>query len=171
MAADGYRRAEFWLSDGWATVQREGWEAPLYWRRCEEGGDWLVFRLDGEGPVNLDDPVQHLSHYEASAYAAWRGRRLPTEFEWEVAAGMLGIDKMGAGAVWEWTASAYLPYPGFRTAAGAVGEYNGKFMSGQMVLRGQSSATPAGHGRITYRNFFPPAARWAFSGVRLASDV
>lgn len=171
MAADGYRRAEFWLSDGWATVQREGWEAPLYWTRCEDGGDWQVFRLNGEGAVNPADPVQHLSHYEASAYAAWRGRRLPTEFEWEVAAGMLGIDKMGAGSVWEWTSSAYLPYPGFRTAPGAVGEYNGKFMSGQMVLRGGSWATPKGHSRATYRNFFPPAARWQATGLRLAEDM
>jgi ergothioneine biosynthesis protein EgtB len=171
MAADGYRQAEFWLSDGWATVQREGWEAPLYWRRCEAGGDWLVFRLNGEGPMNPDDPVQHISHYEASAYAAWRGRRLPTEFEWEVAVGLTGLDKMGAGAGWEWTGSAYLPYPGFRTASGAVGEYNGKFMSGQMVLRGASWATPKGHSRPTYRNFFPPAARWQVTGIRLAEDM
>jgi ergothioneine biosynthesis protein EgtB len=171
MAADGYRRPEFWLSDGWATVQREGWEAPLYWRRCEDGGDWLVFRLNGEGSVNLDDPVQHVSHYEASAYAAWRGRRLPTEFEWEVAAGFTGLDKMGVGASWEWTGSAYLPYSGFRTAPGAVGEYNGKFMSGQMVLRGASWATPKGHSRPTYRNFFPPAARWQVTGIRLAEDM
>ncbi len=170
MAADGYRRPEFWLSDGWATVQREGWEAPLYWSRSD-GGDWRVFRLNGEGPVNPADPIQHLSHYEASAYAAWRGRRLPTEFEWEVAAGMLGIDKIGAGAVWEWTSSAYLPYPGFRTAPGAVGEYNGKFMSGQMVLRGASWATPKGHSRPTYRNFFPPHARWQATGLRLAEDM
>jgi len=170
MAADGYRRPEFWLSDGWATVQREGWEAPLYWTRADDG-NWSVFRLNGEGPVNMTEPVQHLSHYEASAYAAWRGRRLPTEFEWEVAAGMLGIDKMGAGSVWEWTSSAYLPYPGFRTAPGAVGEYNGKFMSGQMVLRGGSWATPRGHSRQTYRNFFPPAARWQATGLRLAEDM
>jgi ergothioneine biosynthesis protein EgtB len=170
MAADGYRRAEFWLSDGWATVQREGWEAPLYWTRSGDG-DWRVFRLDGEGPLKPDDPVQHVSHYEASAYAAWRGRRLPTELEWEVASALLGFDKMGAGAVWEWTSSAYLPYPGFRTASGAVGEYNGKFMSGQMVLRGASWATPRGHSRSTYRNFFPPAARWQATGLRLAEDM
>jgi ergothioneine biosynthesis protein EgtB len=171
MAAGGYRRPEFWLSDGWATVQREGWEAPLYWSRCEDGGDWRVFRLNGEGPMKLDDPVQHVSHYEASAYAAWRGRRLPTELEWEVAAGLAGIDKIGAGAVWEWTSSAYLPFPGFRTAPGAVGEYNGKFMSGQMVLRGASWATPRDHSRPTYRNFFPPHARWQATGLRLAEDM
>jgi ergothioneine biosynthesis protein EgtB len=170
MAADGYRRAEFWLSEGWAAVQREGWDAPLYWRRGE-GDDWGVFQLNGERPVNPDDPVQHVSHFEASAYAAWRGRRLPTEFEWEVAAGLAGIDKIGAGAVWEWTSSAYLPYPGFRTAPGAVGEYNGKFMSGQMVLRGASWATPGGHSRPTYRNFFPPHARWQATGLRLAEDM
>jgi ergothioneine biosynthesis protein EgtB len=169
MAADGYRRPEFWLSDGWATVKREGWDAPLYWTRSE--GDWRIFRLDGEGALNLADPVQHLSHYEASAYAAWRGRRLPTEFEWEVAVALGGIDKMGVGAVWEWTSSAYLPYPGFRTAPGAVGEYNGKFMSGQMVLRGSSWATPREHSRPTYRNFFPPAARWQVTGLRLAEDM
>jgi ergothioneine biosynthesis protein EgtB len=169
MAADGYRRAEFWLSDGWAAVQREGWQAPLHWSRGEDG--WRVFRLNGEGAVDLADPVQHISHYEASAYAAWRGRRLPTEFEWEVAAALGGIDKMGVGAVWEWTSSAYLPYPGFRTAPGAVGEYNGKFMSGQMVLRGASWATPRGHSRPTYRNFFPPAARWQVTGLRLAEDM
>ena len=170
MEAGGYRRAEFWLSDGWAAVQREGWAAPLYWSYCDDDG-WRVFRLNGERAVALDDPVQHLSYYEAAAYAAWRGRRLPTEFEWEVAAALCGFDKMGAGAVWEWTASAYLPYPGFRTAPGAVGEYNGKFMSGQMVLRGSSWATPDGHARPTYRNFFPPAARWQVSGLRLAEDM
>ena len=169
MSADGYRRSEHWLSDGWATVKREGWEAPLYWTQCD--GDWRVFRLNGEGAVKLDDPVQHLSFYEASAYAAWRGRRLPTEFEWEVAAALHGIDGMGVGAVWEWTSSAYLPYPGFRPAPGAVGEYNGKFMSGQMVLRGSSWATPEGHSRPTYRNFFPPAARWQVTGLRLAEDM
>ncbi len=169
MEAGGYRRAEFWLSDGWAAVQREGWAAPLHWTRGDAG--WHVFRLNGEGPVDPRDPVQHLSHYEASAYAAWRGRRLPTEFEWEAAVTLHGAERMGVGAVWEWTASAYTPYPGFRTAPGAVGEYNGKFMSGQMVLRGSSWATPAGHSRPTYRNFFPPAARWQVSGLRLAEDM
>jgi ergothioneine biosynthesis protein EgtB len=169
MEAGGYRRPEFWLSDGWAAVQREGWAAPLYWAEGEAG--WRVFRLDGEGAVDPREPVQHLSHYEASAYAAWRGRRLPTEFEWEAAVTLHGAARMGVGTVWEWTASAYTPYPGFRTAPGAVGEYNGKFMSGQMVLRGSSWATPAGHSRPTYRNFFPPAARWQVSGLRLAEDM
>jgi ergothioneine biosynthesis protein EgtB len=171
MSADGYRRAEFWLSEGWATVKREGWEAPLYWTRQE--GDWRIFRLNGEGALNLDDPVQHLSFYEASAYAAWRGRRLPTEFEWEVAVARHGFDKMGVGAVWEWTSSAFLPYPGFRQAAGAVGEYNGKFMSGQMILRGASWATPRDHSRPTYRNSSrpPPAGRRPASGSRRICDA
>lgn len=168
--AGGYRRSEFWLSDGWAAVQREGWVAPLYWTACDDDG-WRVFRLNGEGDLDLAEPVQHISHYEASAYAAWRGRRLPTEFEWEAAAARHGVDRMGIGCVWEWTSSAYSPYPGFRTAPGAVGEYNGKFMSGQMVLRGSSWATPRDHSRPTYRNFFPPAARWQVSGLRLAEDM
>ena len=167
--ADGYRRAEFWLADGWAAVQREGWAAPLYWASCDDG--WRVFRLNGEGAFDRAEPVQHVSHYEASAYAAWRGRRLPTEFEWEAAVTLQGAERMGVGAAWEWTASAYSPYPGFRTAPGAVGEYNGKFMSGQMVLRGGSWATPKGHSRPTYRNFFPPSARWQVSGLRLAEDM
>jgi ergothioneine biosynthesis protein EgtB len=167
--AGGYRRPEFWLSDGWAAVQRDGWAAPLYWTACDDG--WRVFRLNGDGPLDLAEPVQHVSHYEASAYAAWRGRRLPTEFEWETAVTLHGADRMGVGAVWEWTSSAYSPFPGFRTAPGAVGEYNGKFMSGQMVLRGASWATPAGHSRPTYRNFFPPPARWQVSGLRLAEDM
>ncbi len=167
--AGGYLRAEFWLSDGWAAVQREGWAAPLYWTACGDG--WSIFRLNGEGPFDPAEPVQHISHYEAAAYAAWRGRRLPTEFEWEAAVALQGVERMGVGGVWEWTSSAYSPYPGFRAAPGAVGEYNGKFMSGQMVLRGASWATPPGHSRPTYRNFFPPAARWQVSGLRLAEDM
>jgi ergothioneine biosynthesis protein EgtB len=167
--AGGYRRPEFWLSDGWAAVQRDGWSAPLYW--TARGDGWRVFRLNGEGALDLAEPVQHVSHYEASAYAAWRGRRLPTEFEWETAVTLHGADRMGVGEVWEWTSSAYSPFPGFRTAPGAVGEYNGKFMSGQMVLRGGSWATPADHSRPTYRNFFPPPARWQVSGLRLAEDM
>jgi ergothioneine biosynthesis protein EgtB len=182
----GYRRPEWWLSDGWATVQAEGWEAPLYWER--DGATWSVFTLAGPRPVDPAEPVCHVSYYEADAYARWCGARLPTEAEWEVVASKFaplpgGIDLAvlhpsppaggtpGFGEVWEWTASAYLPYPGFTPAPGAVGEYNGKFMVNQHVLRGGSCVTPAGHARPSYRNFFPPAARWPFTGVRLARDL
>src|SRR5947209_700798 len=182
MADDGYRRPELWLSDGWARVQTEGWAAPAYWK-AEDGG-WSTFTLSGRRPVRRGEPVCHVSFYEADAFARWAGARLPTEQEWEAAAGPVA-DRRGqlldperchpglagdamVGDVWEWTASAYLPYPGFRPAAGAVGEYNGKFMCDQHVLRGASAVTPAGHERVTYRNFFPAYARWAFSGLRLA---
>jgi ergothioneine biosynthesis protein EgtB len=158
----GYRRPELWLSEGWATVSAQGWQAPLYWRRRE--GAWGEFTLRGLQPLDPDRPVSHLSHFEADAYARWAGARLPTEYEWEHAA-------EDHGAVWEWTSSSYGPYPGYRPAAGAVGEYNGKFMSNQYVLRGGSCATPPGHARRSYRNFFPSAARWQFSGVRLARDA
>ncbi|WP_428423210.1 ergothioneine biosynthesis protein EgtB [Methylibium sp.] len=164
----GYRRPELWLSDGWAAVQQQGWDAPLYW--IESGAPLpQVFTLHGPQPLALDEPVCHLSFYEAAAYAAWAGARLPTEFEWEAAAaeGVLG----GVGEVWEWTRSSYDPYPGFRPLAGAVAEYNGKFMVGQLVLRGGSCATPSGHARPSYRNFFAPGARWQFSGLRLAKDI
>ena len=166
----GYRRPELWLSDGWAAVRSEAWDAPAYWRQVD--GAWQVTTLAGERPVLSDEPVVHVSYYEADAFARWRNVRLPTEFEWEAVA----RDRWGcaaeqwSGAVWQWTASAYLPYPGFRPAPGTVGEYNGKFMVNQHVLRGGSCATPEGHSRPTYRNFFPPQARWAFSGVRLAND-
>ena len=176
----GYRRPELWLSDGFAAAQAGGWEAPLYWTRRE--GAWTRFTLHGEQPVDPAAPVAHVSLYEADAYARWAGARLPTEHEWEVAArGATGRGQFvedgplvpvgGAallGGAWVWTASPYVGYPGFRPAQGAVGEYNGKFMSGQMVLRGGSCLSPRSHLRATYRNFFPPGARWQMSGVRLA---
>jgi len=162
----GYERPEFWLSDGWAAVRNDCWVAPLYWERGKEG--WSIFTLQGMKPIAAHEPVCHISFYEADAYARWAGARLPTEFEWETA-GISGRN-FSRGDVWVWTASPYTAYPGFRPAAGAVGEYNGKFMCNQMVLRGGSLATPAGHTRPTYRNFFPPDARWQFSGLQLAKD-
>ena len=167
IADGGYERATLWLSDGWATVQAQGWKAPAYWIA---GDGWQVFGLDGVQPVDAAGPISQLSFYEASAYAQWAGARLPTEFEWEAAYGLPGITQM-TGHLWQWTRSSYDPYPGFRPFAGAIGEYNGKFMVGQLVLRGGSLATPEGHTRPTYRNFFPPAARWQFSGLRLAKDA
>ncbi len=193
----GYQRAELWLSDGWATVQQEGWDAPLYWSPEDDG--WVVFTLHGPQPVDPAEPVCHISFFEADAFARWADARLPGEPEWEVAAlahdagdpaNDVGADRLhpaqvGAvggpadrpglhqlhGDVWEWTASPYRPYPGFAPAPGAIGEYNGKFMCNQMVLRGGACVTPAGHTRPTYRNFFPPQARWAFGGLRLARDA
>jgi ergothioneine biosynthesis protein EgtB len=203
MDDDGYRTAALWLSDGWAWVNAEQVDRPLYWRGGPEG--WEQFTLSGWQPVDPHAPVTHVSLFEADAFAAWAGARLPTEQEWEAAARGLdptsGVQLDGAGAVqprgesegepdgegdgsgeseglrsmfgnvWEWTGSAYRPYPGFRPAAGAVGEYNGKFMSGQFVLRGGSCATPRGHMRASYRNFFYPHQRWQFSGLRLAKDL
>lgn len=169
----GYRRAALWLSDGWATVQAQGWTAPAYWREGA-GGEPLQFTLHGEVPRREDEPVLHLSFFEAAAYAEWAGARLPTEFEWEAAAtGSTAGDERPAqldGVAWQWTRSSYDPYPRFKPFAGAAAEYNGKFMVGQLVLRGSSAATPPGHARPSYRNFFPPAARWQFSGLRLAQD-
>jgi dimethylhistidine N-methyltransferase len=166
----GYGRAQFWLADGWARVKAEGWEAPFYWERGADG--WLEMGLEGLKPVDPDAPALHVSYYEAEAYAAWAGKRLPTEAEWEHAASQ-APDRFAQlyDCAWQWTASAYLAYPGFAPAAGAVGEYNGKFMIGQMTLRGGAAITPAGHSRATYRNFFYPHQRWMFSGVRLAEDA
>jgi len=161
----GYTRPELWLSDGWAMVDAQAWQAPLYWE--QRADEWTRFSLEGRRTLEPAEPISHISYYEADAYARWAGCRLPTEAEWEVAACQTELRQL-YNQLWQWTASPYVPYPGFSPAPGAVGEYNGKFMINQMVLRGGSFATPAGHSRATYRNFFPPAARWAFSGIRLA---
>ena len=186
----GYRTFSLWLSDGWTIVNREGWQAPLYWQ--ERDGQWLTMTLEGIQSVDRAAPVAHVSYYEADAFARWAGHRLPTEFEWEIAAngaerrennlssGALrplpsrssrnGKPSQMFGDIWQWTQSAYLPYPGYRAPQGALGEYNGKFMVGQQVLRGASCVTPAGHTRASYRNFFYPHQRWQFAGLRLASE-
>jgi len=165
MADGGYSNPSLWLSDGWAKREADGWQAPGYW--IDVDGAWHVMTLGGLRPVDPRAPVMHVSYYEADAFARWAGKHLPTEFEWEVAARHNLIDD-AFGIVWQWTRSAYLPYPGYRAPDGAIGEYNGKFMINQMVLRGSSLATPKGHARLTYRNFFNPPARWQFTGLRLA---
>jgi len=174
VADGGYKRPALWLSDGWAAVQAHGWQAPAYWLAPGDPraplDHWQVFGLHGVRPLDASEPVAQLSFYEAAAYAEWAGARLPTEHEWEAASALPGFAQ-ATGQVWQWTRSSYDPYPGFRPLAGAVAEYNGKFMVRQLVLRGGSLATPAGHTRPTYRNFFPPAARWQFSGLRLAKDA
>ena len=167
IADGGYSRPELWLSDGWAAVASQNWQSPLYWRA--EVGGWSRFSLQGRQPVRDADPVLHVSYYEADAFARWAGARLPTEAEWEVAT-VQGALQQVDDAGWQWTASDYAAFPGFVAEAGAVGEYNGKFMVNQQVLRGGSLATPAGHTRPTYRNFFPPAARWPFTAIRLARN-
>jgi ergothioneine biosynthesis protein EgtB len=161
----GYARPDLWLSDGWATVRAEGWCAPGYWREAD--GAWHCFTLGGLLQIEEAAPVCHVSYYEADAFARWSDKHLPSEQEWEVAA-RAGDLEDAFGTVWQWTRSAYSPYPAYRAVEGALGEYNGKFMVNQLVLRGSSLATPAGHDRVSYRNFFPPAARWQFSGLRLA---
>jgi ergothioneine biosynthesis protein EgtB len=191
MQDGGYRRPELWLSNGWDTVVQERWEAPLYWERQDH--EWFVFTLSGIEELRQDDPVCHVSYFEADAYARWKGARLPLESEWEHAASELPISgnfvesgtlqpqpatsQSGTGPqqmfgdVWEWTSSPYVPYPGYRAASGALGEYNGKFMCDQWVLRGGSCATPQSHIRASYRNFFPAPTRWQFTGIRLAADA
>jgi ergothioneine biosynthesis protein EgtB len=168
MADGGYAAPSLWLSDGWAAVEAEEWNSPGYWKKLD--GAWYAFTLGGLQPVDPDAAVVHVSYYEADAFARWAGNHLPTEAEWEVAVRANLLDD-AFGIVWQWTRSAYLPYPGYRAAAGALGEYNGKFMVNQMVLRGSSHATPTGHARLSYRNFFHPAARWQFSGLRLLDYV
>ena len=187
MEDGGYRRPELWLSEGWDTVCQQGWSHPFYWEN--EENEWRQFTLSGVQPLDRDEPVSHVSYFEADAYARWAGARLPREEEWEVAARSVAIEGNFAescrlaptaapsgrltqlfGDLWEWTASPYVAYPGFHPAAGAVGEYNGKFMCNQFVLRGGSCATPRSHIRATYRNFFPAPARWQFTGIRIAAD-
>ena len=189
MADGGYARPNLWLADGWGTRERYAWRTPQYWRECD--GEWFEFTLRGLEPLDRNGPLCHVSHYEADAYAQWAAARLPTEFEWEHAAQAQALNVAAHehshlhpavshsaaqfddlyGVVWQWTRSAYSPYPGFTAPTGAVGEYNGKFMSNQMVLKGSCCATPRDHARVSYRNFFYPHQRWPFTGIRLARDL
>nr|WP_294554596.1 ergothioneine biosynthesis protein EgtB [uncultured Rhodopila sp.] len=164
----GYRTPPLWMSDGWAAAQAGGWDSPLYWRKHD--GRWFQFGPGGLVSLAMNAPVRHVSWYEADAFARWSGARLPTEAEWEIAGSNPEMREQ-YGHVWQWTESAYRPYPGYRPEKGAIGEYNGKFMINQMVLRGGASATPRGHARPTYRNFFHPDKRWQFAGLRLARNV
>jgi ergothioneine biosynthesis protein EgtB len=192
MSDGGYRTPSLWLADGWSLINREQWRSPLYWE--EHSAGWRQMSLEGLVAVQPADPVCHISYFEADAFARWAGKRLPTEFEWEIAAAELAVTgntlatralrplpapkaantaspRQMFGDVWEWTQSAYLPYPNYRPASGAIGEYNGKFMVSQQVLRGASCATPEGHSRASYRNFFYPHQRWQFVGLRLAAEA
>jgi ergothioneine biosynthesis protein EgtB len=188
--AGGYQQAEWWLSDGWDYIQAKHWLAPLYWKKIN--GEWYIFSLSGLHKIALDEPVVHVSYFESDAFARWYGARLPSEMEWEYFASshlpslkdanfldngiyhpkpQINTSRQIYGDVWEWTSSPYIPYPGYQPLPGILGEYNGKFMNNQMVLRGGSCVTPASHIRPTYRNFFAPDKRWQFSGIRLASDI
>jgi len=171
VADGGYRNPSLWLSEGWDWIRANDLQHPIYWRRGQEGARWQEFTLHGLYSLDPHAPLVHISYFEADAFARWAGVRLPTEFEWEAAAARHPQLQQLHGAAWQWTSSSYAPYPGFIPANGAIGEYNGKFMVNQYVLRGSSSATPEGHGRLSYRNFFPATARWQFTGIRLARSA
>ncbi len=170
---DGYQKPQLWLADGWSLLQTENWVAPAYWEKIE--GDWFEYTTKGVEPLDFDAPVCHVNYYEADAFANWANSRLPTEQEWEITAEFSSHSSNKISNLfnsrWQWTQSSYSPYPGFRASRATIGEYNGKFMSNQIVLRGSSIATPSNHSRTTYRNFFYPHQRWAFTGIRLCKDI